>query len=101
VVYDPNMDELQAMNCVICHINIDEAHLWDAPKGTTAPPDPPVVSHTYEYCVRCHDELNSTPFADEWPQYVMQIYHGGDMSAAEAAAEEMGIDINEPPTGHE
>lgn len=94
VVYDSNQDQLQSLNCIACHSNITEDHLWDAPKGKTTPPDPPVTAYTYEWCSTCHDELNSTNFAKHWPQYVKKIYHGGDMSAAEAAAKQMGLDID-------
>jgi len=100
VVYDANLDELMPMNCVACHTNITEDHLWDAPKGGHVRPDPPVAQYTYEWCSACHDELNSTPFAEHWPQYVKRIYHGGDMSAAEAAAERMGLDIDAEWEGH-
>ncbi len=38
--------------------------------------------------------LNSAEFAGHWPQYVKQIYHGGDMSAALNWAEQMELDLN-------
>jgi len=100
VVYDPNLDELQPINCVVCHSNIGEQHLWDAMSGEATRPPEPVTQYTYDWCVVCHDAINSTPFAEHWPQYTAQIYHGGDMSAAEQSAERLGLDLAEPPPHH-
>lgn len=102
IIYDPDENELQPMNCITCHSNIDDMHVYaamDDPSSIVAP-DPPVTTYTYDFCVRCHDELNSTPFKEHWPQYVNRIYHGGDMSRAEEAAEMLGIDITADPPGH-
>ena len=96
VVYDPQRDELQAMNCIICHSNITDQHIWDAVNGEVQPPDQPVAAYTFAWCSQCHDELNSLRFEGAWPQMVHQVYHGGDDSAARAAAEEMGLDYLAP-----
>jgi len=103
VVYDAKQDKLHAMNCVICHSNITDQHLWDALDETIEilPPEVPVARHDYEFCAECHNEVQSSNFKAHWPQYVNKIYHGGDMSAAIEAAERMGLDINEPPPAHE
>ena len=93
VVYDNYYDELKPLNCISCHSNITEDHLWAAVKGEVERPEEPVTAYTFEWCVQCHDETNSVPFLDHWPQYVQHVYHGGDMSAAEAAAERMDLDI--------
>jgi hypothetical protein len=66
-------------------------------EGNVTPPEQPVTSYTYESCAECHNELNSLPFADHWPQYVNRIFHGGDDSAARQAAEDMGLDYSAPP----
>jgi hypothetical protein len=97
VVYDPQQDELRAMNCILCHTNITEQHIWDAVEGKVTAPEQPVTAYTYEWCSQCHDELNSLRFKSAWPQMVHQIYHGGDDNAARAAAEEMGLDYSAPP----
>ena len=97
VVYDPQRDELQAMNCVMCHVNITDQHIWDAVNNEVQPPAEPVTAYTFQWCSRCHDDLNSLRFKDAWPQMVNRIYHGGDNSAALAAAEDMGIDYFSPP----
>ena len=100
VVYDAAEDELHSINCVVCHTNITEDHVFAAMEGQVVRPETPVTTYTYDYCYRCHDELNSLPFKDHWPQYVNLIYHGGDKSAAESAAAALGIDMNEaPPEG--
>jgi hypothetical protein len=90
------MDQLHAMNCVSCHTDITDKHVYDALAGKVARPAQPVASYSYEFCAGCHDELNSTQFKGRWPQYVKRLYHGGDMSAAETAAKAMGLDLNAP-----
>jgi hypothetical protein len=103
VTYDPSEDKLHSMNCVTCHTNITEDHVWQAttdPK-TVVKPETPVTTYTYEWCYQCHDPLNSANFEAHWPQYINKIYHGGDMSAAIKAAEAMGIDYKQPPPAHE
>lgn len=97
VVYDPNLDELQPINCVVCHSNIGEQHLWDAMKGEVTAPAEPVARYAHDWCAQCHDDINSPPFAEHWPQYVARIHHGGDMSAAEQAAKRLGLDLEQPP----
>lgn len=97
LVYDPDKDELRTMHCVSCHGNIIWDHAFKAEADMVEMPDPPVTAYTYEWCERCHDPPNSLPFREHWPQYVNQIYHGGDTSAAIAAAERMGLDITLPP----
>lgn len=97
VVYDPQRDELQAMNCVLCHTNITEQHLWDAATGKVQPPEQPATAYTYEWCSQCHDEMNSLRFQQAWPQMVHQVYHGGDDSQAQAAAIQMGIEYSAAP----
>jgi hypothetical protein len=97
VVYDAKLDELHALNCVSCHSNITDQHVYDALAGKVQRPAQPVTSYSYEFCVQCHDALNSAPFKQHWPQYVKRLYHGGDMSAAKQAAEEIGLDLNAPP----
>jgi hypothetical protein len=102
IVYDSDENELQPMNCISCHTNIVDAHVYEAmddPSSIQAP-DPPVTTYDYAFCSRCHDEINSTPFKEHWPQYVNRIYHGGDMSRAEEAAIMLGIDIKAEPPGH-
>jgi hypothetical protein len=97
VVYDPQQDELRAMNCILCHTNITEQHIWDAVNGKVQPPAQPVATYSYKWCSQCHDDLNSLRFKDAWPQMVHRIYHGGDDSAAQSAAGEMGLDYSAPP----
>jgi hypothetical protein len=97
LTYNPESDELETMHCVSCHGNIIWDHAFKAEAGMVEMPDPPVTAYTYEWCARCHDPSNSLPFEAHWPQYVNQIYHGGDMSAAVAAAMQMGLDIKQPP----
>jgi len=103
LTYDAAEDQLHAMNCVTCHSNITDDHVFQALEGKdkVVKPATPVTTYTYEWCVQCHDPLNSTNFKDHWPQYVNAIYHGGDKSAAEAAAKAMGIDMTEAPPPHE
>lgn len=96
VVYDAKLDELHALNCVSCHSNITVDHVDAALNGKVQPPNPAVAAYTYEWCAQCHDEQNSLPFREHWPQYVKRIYHGGDMSAAKQAAEAMGLDLDAP-----
>lgn len=91
VVYDPGADTLQPLNCVACHTSITEKHLWNAVNGDVSV-DTQDISYTFDWCSQCHDELNSLPFAEHWPKYVHRIYHGGDQSAADAAAKQMGLD---------
>jgi hypothetical protein len=95
--YNPEKDHLETMHCVGCHGNIIWDHAFQAEEGMVEMPDPPVTAYTLEWCERCHDPGNSLPFEKHWPQYVHQIYHGGDKSAAVAAAERMGLDITQPP----
>jgi hypothetical protein len=97
LAYDPEKDKLETMHCVSCHGNIIWDHAFKAEVNMVQMPDPPVTAYTYEWCARCHDPENSLPFEGHWPQYVHQIYHGGDLSKAEAAAKRMGLDMNEPP----
>ncbi len=97
VVYDPQRDELQAMNCIVCHSNITDQHIWDAVEGKVTAPEHPTTAYAYAWCSQCHDELNSLRFKAAWPQMVHQIYHGGDDSAARAAAKDLGIDYFAPP----
>jgi hypothetical protein len=97
VVYDQTNDQLHAINCLVCHTNIIWQHEWLALENMVVVPEKPVTVYTYESCSRCHDPENSVPFAEHWPQYVNLIYHGGDISKAEQAAMELGIDITEPP----
>lgn len=102
VVYDPDKDELQSMNCVVCHSNITDQHVWDAINELPiADPEPPVAYHTQKFCEQCHDPVNSAEFAAHWPQYVNKMYHGGDNAAAKAAAIAMGLDYTAPPPAHE
>lgn len=101
VVYDAKMDQLHAMNCVTCHSNITDQHVYDALEGKVQRPATPVTSYHYAFCSQCHDEQNSMPFREHWPQYVQRIYHGGDMRAAQAAAKQQGLDIDTPPPPHE
>lgn len=101
VVYDAKMDQLQAMNCVRCHTNITDKHVYDALAGKVERPAQPVASYSYEFCSQCHDEQNSEPFLKHWPQYVQRLYHGGDMGAAQQAAKELGLDLNAPPPPHQ
>jgi len=100
VVYDSYTDELKCMNCVFCHSNISEWHVREALNEEVVRPDPPVTAYTFDWCVRCHDEVNSSQFADHWPQYVKRIYHGGDMSAAEETAKALGLDLDAPIPDH-
>jgi hypothetical protein len=97
VVYDTEEDVLKPINCIWCHSNINWEHEWQALEGMVTRPAEPITTLTEEWCERCHDPFNSVPFARHWPQYVNMIYHGGDMTAAEQAAAESGLDINEPP----
>jgi len=97
LTYDPEQDQLRAMHCVSCHGNIVWDHAFKAEADMVEMPDPPVTAYRYEWCVRCHDAVNSLPFEEHWPQYVQQIYHGGDLTAARAAAERMGLDMDQPP----
>ncbi len=98
LVYDPEKDELATMHCVSCHGNIIWDHVWQAEGGLEIKaPDPPVTAYSYDWCARCHDEANSLPFKGHWPQYANLVFHGGNMSAARAAAERMGLDISEHP----
>lgn len=101
VVYDAKLDQLHALNCVSCHTNITDQHVYDALAGKVKRPAKPVTSYSYEFCSQCHDEQNSSPFKAHWPQYVKRLYHGGDMSAAEKAAKELGLDLNAPPPPHQ
>lgn len=103
IVYDPGENELRPINCISCHTNITDMHVYDAmdDPDNVPRPDPPVTSYSYDFCVKCHDEFNSTPFRDHWPQYVNRIFHGGDMTPAEKAAVLLGIDITADPPGHE
>ncbi len=91
LVYDPDQDELQSLNCVACHSNITDQHIWDALDDKVVAPDPPVTAYTFEFCVTCHDEINSLSFQKYWPQYVFEIDHGGDTSVAAQAAHDMGL----------
>lgn len=102
IVYDSDENELQPLNCISCHTNIVDAHVYEAMDDPTSihAPDPPVTSYDFTFCSKCHDEFNSTPFKEHWPQYVNSIYHGGDMSRAEEAAVMLGIDIKADPPGH-
>jgi hypothetical protein len=103
VTYDPAEDKLMSMNCVTCHTNITEDHVWQAtedPKKVVKP-EKPVTTYTYEWCVQCHDPLNSSNFKEHWPQYINKIAHGGDLEPAKAAAKELGIDMSAPPPPHE
>jgi len=97
VVYDTHTDELMPMNCVTCHTNITDKHVYDALDNKVKPPAKPVISYTYQSCARCHDALNSVAFMDYWPQYANKIYHGGDIQAAQEAAKQMGLDIKAGP----
>lgn len=101
VVYDAKMDQLNALNCVTCHSNITDQHVYDALAGTLKPPAQPVATYSYEFCSQCHDEQNSDPFAKHWPQYVKRIYHGGSLAQAQAAAQELGLDIDAPLPQHQ
>ena len=101
--YDSAEDKLYSMNCITCHTNINEDHVYQAvadPKSVVKPKTP-VTAYSYAWCAKCHDPLNSSAFKDHWPQYVNAIYHGGDKSAAAAAAKELGIDMAQPPPKHE
>ncbi|MCB1217494.1 hypothetical protein KDL44_08875 [bacterium] len=102
IVYDPGENELRPINCISCHTNITDMHVYEAMEDpdNVPRPDPPVTSYAYDFCVKCHDEFNSTPFREHWPQYVNRIFHGGDMSSAEQAAVLLGIDITADPPGH-
>lgn len=100
VTYDTSADQLHSMNCIVCHTNITDDHVWQAMEGEVVIPETPVTSYSYEWCYRCHDELNSANFKEHWPQFVNKIYHGGDLGPARAAAEIMGIDMSEPPPAH-
>lgn len=97
VIYDPSQDTLRAMNCIVCHSNITEQHIWDAVEGNVEAPTERITAYTFEWCAQCHDDINSPRFKEAWPQMVNRIYHGGDNSAALAAAEELGIDYSAPP----
>lgn len=100
--YDPKEDKLYSMTCVMCHSNITEDHVWQAtldPKSVVKP-EKPVTTYTYDWCIKCHDPTNSVNFEEHWPQYAYKIYHGGDLSAAEAAAKQMGIDMKAAPPAH-
>ncbi len=97
LAYDPEDNELETMHCVSCHGNIIWDHAFKAEADMVEMPDPPITAYTYEWCARCHDESNSLPFREHWPQYVNQVYHGGDLSKARAAAKRMGLDMTEPP----
>jgi len=101
VVYDPDTDELKPMNCIVCHSNITDQHVWDAMNDKVKPPAKPVAQYTLQWCQQCHDPANSTNFAANWPQYVHRIYHGGNDKAARAAAKQLGLVYSAPPPGHE
>lgn len=100
--YDPKEDKLYSMTCVVCHSNITEDHVWQATSDekSVVKPEKPVTTYTYDWCVRCHDPINSVDFEAHWPQYVNKIYHGGDLGPAEAAAGELGINLQDPPPAH-
>jgi hypothetical protein len=102
VTYDPAEDKLHSMNCVVCHTNITEDHVWQATKGPehVVLPETPVTSYSYSWCYRCHDPLNSANFEAHYPQYVNKIFHGGDISEAEQKAKELGIIMTDPPPAH-
>ena len=91
LVYDPDQAKLEPLNCVVCHSNITDQHIWDALDDKVVYPDPPVASYSYNFCVTCHDEQNSAGFKEYWPQFVFEIAHGGDTSVAAEAAHEMGL----------
>lgn len=96
LIYDPDQGELETLNCVVCHSNITDQHIWDALDDAVVHPDPPVTSYTFDFCVSCHDELNSLGFKEYWPQFVFEIDHGGDTSIAAEAAREMGLEKRIP-----
>jgi hypothetical protein len=102
VTYDPGEDKLHSMNCVTCHTNITEDHVWQAMEGAVkvVKPEQPVTTYTYDWCYQCHDPLNSAEFEAHWPQYVNKIAHGGNLEAAKEAAKALGIDMNAPPPAH-
>ncbi|MCC7477812.1 hypothetical protein IT575_05080 [bacterium] len=102
LTYDPREDKIYSMGCVTCHTNITDDHVWQAMEGKdkVVIPETPVTTYTHDWCYRCHDPLNSSEFEAHWPQYINKIYHGGDMSEAEQAAKEMGINIKDPPPAH-
>jgi len=97
VVYDPETDQLHSINCIWCHTNIKWNHEWQAMEGLVSAPAKPVAKYLPEYCLICHDPLNSLPFERHWPQYMQVIYHGGDLSQAQRRAAELGLDLDEPP----
>jgi len=97
VVYDRETDRLHSINCIWCHTNIKWNHKWQAMEGFVTAPEKPVARYLPEYCVICHDPLNSLPFERHWPQYMRFIYHGGDLSQAQQEAAALGLDIDEPP----
>lgn len=102
LTYDSREDKLYSMGCVTCHTNITDDHVWQAtadPK-TVVKPETPVTTYTHDWCYRCHDPLNSVEFEGHWPQYINKVFHGGDMSEAEQAAKDMGINIKDPPPAH-
>jgi len=100
VVYDAKTDDLYAMNCVTCHSDITDQHVYDAVNGKVQPPAAKATMYTYEWCSRCHDEMNSLPFKEHWPQYANAIYHGGDFESAKAAAKDLGLRITALPPPH-
>ncbi|MCH7472991.1 hypothetical protein IIA79_08585 [bacterium] len=83
VVYDAELDQLHPLNCIVCHANITQQHLWDAVNaaetGSTlvVEPDSAAASYTYQWCSQCHDEENSHRFKEDWRQMAQQIFHGG------------------------
>ncbi|MDQ3024700.1 MAG: hypothetical protein M3R04_10045, partial [bacterium] len=103
VTYDATEDVLHSMNCVTCHTNITDDHVFQALEGAdkVVKPETPITTYTYDWCYQCHDPLNSANFEAHWPQYVNKIYHGGDKTAAQAAAKALGIDMSQPPPAHE
>ena len=88
-------DTIKPINCQVCHTSITREHIENALAGVEELHEKDSPAYTYEWCVRCHDELNSLPFKDSWPEYVERIYHGGDRSTAQEAAETMGFAIVE------
>lgn len=74
IEYDSVNDRALSMQCTTCHYNAWNNHIDEA-RNNPAAVTPLSETINFGYCIRCHDEENSTEFNDRYREYFAKIKH--------------------------
>ncbi len=74
IEYDSINDKSLSMQCTTCHYNAWNNHIAEA-QANPAAVTPLGETIDFDYCIKCHDEENSTEFAEHYRDYFAKIKH--------------------------